>query len=811
MERVKKVVKYFLFGQILMLTCLSASGQAKPFSVSEKFDNYRNHVLQEKVFVHTDKAIYFAGEIMWFKIYDVDGSSHKPLDISKVAYAEILDSENKPVLQAKIALKNGSGSGSFVLPFTVNSGSYKFRAYTNWMKNGDPDFFFGKPLNIINTLKTAPANLDQKDGLYDIQFFPEGGNLVTNIESKIGFRVVNQHGRGMNFEGTVVDENNRNMTTFRPLKFGIGNFLLRPEEGHTYKAILKIDNRVIIRELPVIHAQGYVLSLNEEKSDSIRVSIGERVKLPGVTDSFVYLVVHTRQTKNFAQKIALINGKNDFKICKSLLGEGISHFTLFNWDQQPVCERLFFKMPGQKLEIEIKSGARQFGPRAKVELEIGSRKLDGTPEPAGLSVAVYRHDSVQTVDPADIFSYLWLSSDLKGSIESPEYYFNNPDSSGGKAIDNLMLVNGWSRFRWKDVLTYKTDSFRFLPEYEGHIIDLKISDIKTGKPANNILAHLSVPGIHYQFYNSTSNSKGQLRFYTRKFYNSGEIIVHTGCQTDSHFRFEVNSPFSGSYSSSVVPGFVIPEKARTEIAEHSIEVQVQNIYCGKAMGHIQEPRTDSLSFFGKPDLKYFLDAYTRFGTMEEVLKEYVEGVLLHRKRNDFSVQLINVQQHLSFEKEPLVLFDGVPICDFNKVMEYDPLMVRKIEMINQKYYLGENQYDGILSLSTYTGHYNDLNSEANSMIIDYEGLQKQKEFYSPVYETEPQKSSRLPDFRNLLFWSPDVKTDTAGKGGLSFYTSDRVGEYVIVIQGIASDGVSGSRIVPFRVIGSLTDGQKEKF
>ena len=97
------------------------------------------------------------------------------------------------------------------------------------------------------------------------------------------------------------------------------------------------------------------------------------------------------------------------------------------------------------------------------------------------------------------------------------------------------------------------------------------------------------------------------------------------------------------------------------------------------------------------------------------------------------------------------------------------------------------------------------------MIIDYEGLQKQKEFYSPVYETEPQKSSRLPDFRNLLFWSPDVKTDTTGKGGLSFYTSDRVGEYVIVIQGIASDGVSGSRIVPFRVIGSLTDGQKEKF
>ena len=804
MKLVKRVVKYFLCVQILIMTSLSASGQDEHFTVSEKFDDYQQHVLQEKIYVHIDKPIHFAGEIMWFKIYDVDASTHKPLDISKIAYAEILDHENKPVLQAKIALKNGSGSGSFFLPFTINSGSYKFRAYTNWMKNSDPDYFFEKPLNIVNTLKTAPVSLHRMDGLYDIQFFPEGGNLVTNIKTKIGFRVVNHEGRGINFQGTVVDENNRNIVTFQPFKFGIGNFLFRPEEGHTYKALIRVDNQVVMREIPAVFEQGCVMNLKEDGNDSIEVSIQERIKLPAVADSIMYLFVHTGQQTKIAERVPLINGKCDFKFIKSLLGEGISHFTLFKSNHLPVCERLFFKMPGQKLEIEIKSGALQYSPRAKADLDILSLNSEGTPEPADLSIAVYKHDPLQAVDPTNIYNYLWLSSDLKGNIESPEYYLNNSEGEVKKAIDNLMLVNGWSRFRWEDLLKNTTDSFQYLPEYEGHIIDLKISDIRTGKPASNILAYLFVPGIHFQFYNSTSNSKGQLRFYTRKFFNTGEIIVQPGCESESSFRFELNNPFCGNYSSRLVPDFVLSEKGRLEIAEYHIDVQVQNIYSGKAIGRIHEPPADTLAFFGKPDLTYFLDAYTRFGTMEEVLREYVEGITLHRKKNNFSVQLVNMYQHISFEKEPLVLFDGVPICDFNKVMVYDPLLVKKIEMINQKYYLGENQYDGILSLTTYKGNYSDLKPEANSMIIDYEGLQKQKEFYSPVYETEPQKTNRLPDFRNLLFWSPNTKTDSLGRGRVSFYTSDRVGEYVIVIQGIAPDGNAGSRIIPFRVIGSKT-------
>ena len=83
-----------------------------------------------------------AGEIVWFKLYIVNAFTNAPLELSKVAYVEILDSANKHLLQAKIFLTRAEGNGSFYLPVNLNSGTFKFRTYTNWMKNFSPDYFF---------------------------------------------------------------------------------------------------------------------------------------------------------------------------------------------------------------------------------------------------------------------------------------------------------------------------------------------------------------------------------------------------------------------------------------------------------------------------------------------------------------------------------------------------------------------------------------------------------------------------------------------------------------------------------------------
>ena len=157
--------------------------------------------MKEKIFVHTDKDFYVAGEIAWFKLYAVDASSHKPLELSKVAYVELLDSANKHLLQAKIALDNAEGNGSFYLPPTINSGNYKLRAYTNWMKNFGAGYFFEKIITIVNVQKRITLPAIKPSNKFDLQFFPEGGNLVNNIPCKIAFKGTDQYGKGITFTG----------------------------------------------------------------------------------------------------------------------------------------------------------------------------------------------------------------------------------------------------------------------------------------------------------------------------------------------------------------------------------------------------------------------------------------------------------------------------------------------------------------------------------------------------------------------------------------------------------------------------------
>src|ERR1700761_1146292 len=185
---------------LLTLFALPAAAQtqdAKTAAFASDLDNYQRHHLQEKLYVHTDKEFYLSGEICWFKLYVVDASNNKPLNLSKVAYLEWLDKDNKPILQAKAGLLKGYGDGSAYLPLTLRSGTYKLRAYTNWMKNYGPSWFFEKSITVVNARRSAELTATPDTLHYPVTFFPEGGNFVENIPCRMGFRITDQYGRGM--------------------------------------------------------------------------------------------------------------------------------------------------------------------------------------------------------------------------------------------------------------------------------------------------------------------------------------------------------------------------------------------------------------------------------------------------------------------------------------------------------------------------------------------------------------------------------------------------------------------------------------
>src|SRR5688572_27056142 len=239
--------------------------------IQNRFAQYREKALQEKIYVHTDKEFYLAGEIVWFKLYYVEGSQHTPLELSKVAYVELLDKDNKPAMQAKITLKEGHGDGSFFLPVSVPTGNYQLRAYTNWMKNFGPDYFFQKNVRIVNTLKTKQEVIKDTAIRYDVQFLPEGGHLVKGIESKVAFRITDQFGKGQDCSGILVNENRDSLLQFKTFKFGMGSFVFTPAATGVHRAMINLpDGETIYRDLPGVSEQGYVLRVEDDGSGNVR-------------------------------------------------------------------------------------------------------------------------------------------------------------------------------------------------------------------------------------------------------------------------------------------------------------------------------------------------------------------------------------------------------------------------------------------------------------------------------------------------------------------------------------------------------------
>lgn len=779
--------------------CLS---QTSNFSIIQKhFTNYRNNVLQEKLYVHTDKNFYLAGELIWFKLYNVDASFHRFMDVSKVAYVEILDQGQIPVLQTKISLWGGVGDGSLTLPMELGSGNYTFRAYTNWMKNFDADFYFEKTITIVNTINNEPLKAKGGAREYEIQFFPEGGNLVNGIESTLAFRVVDQSGKSASGNGVIVNQNGDTIGKYQSEKFGIGSLPFLPIKNNKYKAITLLPNgNTVSKDLPPAYEQGYVLGVKKPGNGKLSIRVQTSNDLNGQN---IYLFIHSRQQIIEARDLVIRNDIAEFALDENKLVDGISQITIFNAARQPVCERLIFKRPSDNLIITASSDKTQYESRKKVTIEIDAKDRRGNSQMANMSVSVYKLDSLPLYEKQNILSYLWLTSDLKGNVESPDYYINNTGEEADRALDNLMLTHGWRRFKWEKILQNKTASFSFVPEYEGLVVSGKVLHKETQLPAGKVESYLAVPGTSFQFYNAQSNEKGEVNFYTKNFFGSHEIFAQAGGRERS-FKVDLKNPFSENYSSRVLSEFSLASTSGQVLQARSVNAQVQNIYTGDKQNIFQPVAIDTSSFY-VPTGIYPLDNYVRFPTMEEVLREYVSEIPVSRQNNKLRLAAGRRDAAgIVYRYEPLTMVDGVPLFDDpDKIFEFDPLKVKQLDIINKKYFLGTSGFEGIINFRTYTGSPEGLALDPNATVVDYQGLQLQREFFAPVYETANQVNSRMPDFRNLLFWAPAIKTNIFGKQQFSFYTSDLAGKYQVVIEGISADGKAGNTSFNFYVTNSL--------
>jgi hypothetical protein len=765
--------RIFFFSILVAISSFSAVGQP-----------------EEQLFAHTDKECYLAGEILWFKLYVADAANHKPLSLSKSAFIELLSGDEKPILQSRIALDSGLGEGSFHLPFSLRSGHYLLRAYTNWMKNWPAQTWFQKPLTILNPLRddltaASPKTILPASAIsiaaFDVGFFPEGGNLVDEVSNHLAFRIVDSAGQSRACTGLLIDAAGDTISRFHTLRFGMGDFTYTPKQNDQYKAVLTLENGpTLTYNLPQPTPGGYAMHL-EDLDDRLRLDVQSS---PTLHDSTLWLIIHT-PTRSTTWKATPVSGATSFFIDKDALPAGISCLTVLNDRKIPVCERLWF-IPPPTIDLSIRPDQASYGPREKITLQLSTTGPDSLPLHG--SMAVVLQDGIQPVTGENIRDYLLLTSCLKGRVESPDFYFSTGSTNRREMTNLLLMTQGWRRFS-----TGLPDQPSNLPEYGGLIVTGHIGDRRTSQPIPGIAAWLSAPGQPFHVSRSVSDVTGNIQWDLGNIYGTQELVVQTGdSRTDSICRIEITSPFADSGGMPRLSYALHPLPADLLLL-HSIAAQAQNAYQPTLRQKFTQPApSDTTAFFGKPDKTYALDDYTRYTTMEEVMREFVKEVRLRNKKGDFEfhVQADQANQ-LFFESSPLILMDGVPISNVNNIIHFDPLKVRKIDIVSRRYVFGETIYDGIISYQTYTNDVSGFPLDGNAYVLDFEGLQLHREFFSPTYETRDQQESRVPDLRTTLFWSGDIAIDDHGRKQVSFYSSDLPGTYLITVQGITPDGQVG--------------------
>lgn len=789
MRYTSKNLFYFLLGMIMAPAAAAQSDLLQP--VKEKIDRYNAALLQEKIYVHTDKSFYTAGELVWFKIYAFDGHTNLPSGSSQVAYAEILDAANKPVGRAKIEMNEKGGNGSFQLPVGLSTGHYTFRAYTLAMKNLGPERFFEKNITVVNPLKT-PETFDATIApLYELNIYPEGGNLVTGLLSRVAFRASDQYGRGLQGKAYLLNQNNDTVGVYEPFKFGMGSFDLQPRAGQVYRMMFVLpDGKFVTKALPESYDKGYAMVVEEVENNRVRVSISTNVR-SGYPE--IFLMVQNNQVVKTVKRAVVSDGMTSFLVDKSDMGEGISQLTVFNNEKQPVCERLYFLQPAANEVLKLSASRNQYGVREQVSLNVGLPSV----EAGNLSMAVFQLDSLQQADAGDITSHVWLSSELRGHIEQPSYYFSSNSAEVRRAADLLMMTHGWRRFNWEEILE-KEPSVVFQPERTGHYITARVTDSRNNQPAKNIQAFLSIPGSRNKLYTGVSDENGLVRFDVKDHFGAGEVILQLNQAKDSMYRVELQSPFAETFApASVKPVFRLSPNWEESLVNYSIGMQAQHIYVADSIRRFLAPVvSDTFYFYGQPTATYRLDDYKRFGTMEEVLREYVREVNVGVKGSGTSLRfkLWNETERTFYTDNILVMVDGVPLFNPNAIFNFDPVRIKTLELIPKSYVLGSSVFHALASFRSYTENFEGFELAGNVAQVDYEGLQMSREFYSPQYGNQQLKGNRIPDLRNTLYWQPVVNSNE-----VKFYTGDNRGRFLVVVQGVDAQGKTVSAVSGFEV------------
>ncbi|MEO5582469.1 MAG: TonB-dependent receptor plug domain-containing protein [Saprospiraceae bacterium] len=836
----KPILRLLLPG---LLLCGSWNGNTPDNSLllkrKQQLETFIQSHPQEKIYLHIDKTQTTLGETIWFKVYLVDAQTHKEATVSNLIYVELID-PNKRIIETKhLNLRQNLMAGDFQIPLDSMPGNYTLRAYTNYMRNFDQDFFYQQQIRVVDPNQSAeksetpdPVSMEsdinptKHSATTVLRFFPEGGDLITGISSKLAFTITDTEGIYMEGKVKIFDNEKRFVNSATYINQGRGFFILRPEYGKSYYAELHREGSVAQFPLPVVLQQGYILKVHYKANGNPSVIMQTNIE-NGLNGAFVIgqmrgQVYFTMEGKSNAMEL-------EGQISIEGLPDGICQFTLFNPGGEPVCERLIYiENPENRIKVDLLTDKPAYTLREQVNIKLEIEDIHLSNVEANLSCAVVDLDAISVENTGDnISSYLLLASDLQDKLNLTEFFLDSNLAGRRQIQDFLMMTQGWRRFVWKKIISDDPKpGLKYLPETGFTISGITTMDRKAKPVSAQVFITAFGPDGFYMK-DQVTGPDGIFIFRDFEFVDTTQILLQSNIfnakKADKRIKLDNSSsqesigPRGNRYVSIYLqsegphdinllnrpPHSFIPIKT-DYLEDRRLVSRIDSIYRDDWLIDLKEivvkgtkkekPQEHIFrSFYGTPSDRVILDSLPALaGNMNifDILRGRVPGVQVFGS-GIYQYAIIRGFKSLSGNNTALIFLDGISI-ENEEAATLNIFDIAAIDIYKgtAAALFGGRGANGVILIHTRRGSGSErYTGEATPGIyrFTHPGYYKAREFYSPDYSTTRPEHIR-PDYRTTLHWQPVIEKNTHGGYSLSFFTCDKKSDYKIIIEGITEDG-----------------------
>jgi len=666
----------------------------------------------------------------------------------------------------------------------------------------------------LGNRKTAGSTISLRPvlGNTDVQFFPEGGYMLTGVRGKVAVKALGANGLGVNYTGTITDNAGLVVANVLSQHAGMGVFVLTPEQGKTYKANITFANGSKgAFDLPKTQDAGFSISVTNLEGDNLSLKLSASPAFFAANKGHAfYIIAQSVGTVCFAAQTVLKEPVYSAVVSQSKFPTGIVQFTLLSTAGIPLSERLTFIQRNDQLNLNLTSDKPIYGQRQRVKLGI-TAKSKTAPVEGDFSVSVIDETKVPVDEDGEttILSSLLLTSDLKGFIEKPNYYFSKANDKTAADLDVLMLTQGYRRFTYTDVMANALPQILYLPE-QGLEVTGTLRTLN-GMPFKGGNLRMLIPNRYFSA-NAVSDPEGRFKFTNLIFtdtakvvitaknnYNAKNLMLMVDGNTFPALPKNKFYPDEEANIDSTMRPYLLNSKKRLGSIQQIKEVIVK-APTPKGPSHTDYPALTGLSMMA--DHTVSADQLKSCTTLLICLQGMLAGVTFDN--NNFYVS----RDYNQGKKVPMAIFvRGMPV-DVGYLSSLSGTEVESIEIfLRDDLGLVNNAYqtNGVLVINTKTvpkgtkislQDLQDLLPQPNVANFTPMGYNISREFYSPKYDVPKPIGV---DFRSTIYWNPRVITDKTGAASLEFYNADGRGSYRAVIEGWDKDGNLGRYIYRYKV------------